>query len=116
MLSEVWDYIVVGGGLAGSVLASRLHQYNPGLSILLIEAGPNVANNTQIPYANDTNLVGSALDWQYLTVPQAGLDNRTIPNPAGKALGGGTAINSCKLDSLVIISFTNSYRWLDSWR
>ncbi|CZR59982.1 related to alcohol oxidase [Phialocephala subalpina] len=95
MLTEIWDFIVVGGGLAGSVLASRLHQYNPSLSILLLEAGPSVANNTAIPFANDTNLIGSALDWGYLTVPQSGLNNRTLINPAGKALGGGTAINSC---------------------
>jgi len=42
------------------------------------------------------NLIGSELDWNCNTVPQKGLDNRKIPSPAGKALGGGTAINSCE--------------------
>ncbi|KAL3418192.1 Oxygen-dependent choline dehydrogenase 3 [Phlyctema vagabunda] len=96
MLSDLWDYIVVGGGLAGSVIASRLHQQNSSLAILLVEAGPDVSNNTVIPFApNDPYLVGSELDWSYVTTPQVSLENRTIPAPAGKALGGGTAINSC---------------------
>ena len=96
MLDKVWDFIVVGGGLAGSVLASRLFHQNNQLAILLVEAGPDVSNNTVIPFANNSALlIGSDLDWSYLTVPQSGLDNRLIDNPAGKALGGGTAINSC---------------------
>ena len=96
MLNEVWDFIIVGGGLAGSVLASRLFHQNNQLAILLVEAGPDVSNNTVIPFANNSALlIGSDLDWSYRTVPQSGLDNRRIGNPAGKALGGGTAINSC---------------------
>lgn len=94
MLNDIWDYIVVGGGLAGSVLASQLYEKNPRLSVLVVEAGADASNNTVIP--TGTNLIGSDLDWGYLTLPQTGLDNRILENPAGKALGGGTAINSCE--------------------
>jgi choline dehydrogenase len=96
MLSELWDFIVVGGGLAGAALSSRLSAANPDWSILLIEAGPDVSNNTIIPYAaNQGVLIGSEWDWNYTTVPQVGMSNRIIPNPSGHGLGGGTIINSC---------------------
>ncbi|KAK8102096.1 glucose dehydrogenase [Apiospora sp. TS-2023a] len=75
LLPVVWDYIVVGGGIAGSVISSRILEQNPSSKILLIEAGPDVSNRTDI------------------VVPQANLDNRIIPNPAGRALGGGSVIN-----------------------
>ena len=118
MLDEMWDFIIVGGGLAGSVLASRLFRQNTTLSILLVEAGPDASNNTITPYANNSALlIGSDLDWSYLTVPQSGLDNRPIGNPAGKALGGGTAINSCRLPFQELCElFADLERWLDSWR
>ncbi|KAL3440936.1 hypothetical protein BJX65DRAFT_316099 [Aspergillus insuetus] len=84
--ADRFDYIIVGGGLAGSVLAS----------LLLVEAGPDVSKNETIPYANNTVfLIGSELDWGYLTVPQAHLNSRQMSNPASKCLGGGTAINAC---------------------
>lgn len=118
MLNEMWDFIIVGGGLGGSVLASRLFHQNTTLSILLVEAGPDVSNNTIIPYANNSALlIGSDLDWRYVTVPQLGLDNRPINNPAGKALGGGTAINSCRLlFQDFVSSFADLERRLDSRR
>lgn len=96
MLSNLFDIIIVGGGLAGSVLTNRLHASNPGLKILLLEAGRDIRNDTLIPYfANQSKLIGSYLDWNYTTVPQTHLDDRTLIQPAGFGLGGGTAINSC---------------------
>lgn len=96
MWNKVFDYIVIGGGIGGSVVSHRLHQSDPSLNILLVEAGPDVSNNTQIPHFNYTSyLVGSQWDWGYYTEPQASLNGRTINNPAGKCLGGGTALNSC---------------------
>ena len=95
MPENTWDFIVVGGGLAGSVLSSRLTEIIPSLRILLIEAGSDVTNNTIIPHAHNTPLLlGSELDWQDTTVPQIGLGSRILPNPSGKALGGGTVINN----------------------
>lgn len=92
---DIWDYIVVGGGLAGSVLSNQLLALNSSLRILVIEAGPNVDNRTDILYINSTNLIGGDFDWNYSSVPQPNLNNRTITSPAGKALGGGSVINSC---------------------
>ncbi|RDW58449.1 putative glucose dehydrogenase protein [Coleophoma crateriformis] len=89
-----YHYIIIGGGIAGSVVASRLHERLPHLSILLIEAGPDVVNNplvTEIKNAFD--VVGSELDWSYSSVPQKHLNNRVSTSVAGKALGGGSAIN-----------------------
>lgn len=97
MLSDVlWDYIVVGGGLAGSVVSSRLLALDNAAKILVVEAGPNVANRTDILYANSTNLVGGDFDWNYYSLPQANLDGREIQSAAGKALGGGSVINTCR--------------------
>ncbi|KAL3461016.1 GMC oxidoreductase [Aspergillus heterothallicus] len=93
---DSFDYIIVGGGLAGSVLASRLSQRATAPKILLLEAGPDVSDNTIIPHAaNVATLIGSDLDWKYETAPQNELGGRQLSNPAGKCLGGGTAINSC---------------------
>ncbi|KAL3294435.1 alcohol oxidase [Colletotrichum asianum] len=95
MLSNVWDYIIVGGGLTGSVISSRMLEYNSSLSILLIEAGEDTRARTDILYTNATNLMGGELDWQYPTEPVAALNNRTPVFNQGKGLGGGAAINSC---------------------
>jgi choline dehydrogenase-like flavoprotein len=97
MASDTFDYIVVGGGIAGTVIASRLHERKPALKILLIEAGPD-SHKTALAEitANPTKvgqLKGSELDWDYTTVPQPGLDNREIYAGAGKALGGSSVIN-----------------------
>ncbi|KAJ0377568.1 hypothetical protein COL26b_004275 [Colletotrichum chrysophilum] len=90
---SLWDFIVVGGGLAGSVISNRLLHKDPTLRILLVEAGPSVNGLEAIAYPNTSTGAGSDLDWGYASVPQVNLDNRSIASPAGKALGGGTAIN-----------------------
>lgn len=53
-----WDYIIVGGGLAGSVLANRLLQYDSSARILMLEAGPNVNSREDILYFQSFNFVG----------------------------------------------------------
>lgn len=93
--SVPWDYIVVGGGLAGSVLSNRLLALDSTAKILLIEAGQNVDNRTDILWANSTNTVGGDFDWNYNSLPQANLNGREIQSAAGKALGGGSVINTC---------------------
>ncbi|KAL4742962.1 hypothetical protein BDV11DRAFT_140937 [Aspergillus similis] len=89
-----YDYIIIGGGLAGCTLAGRLSEKNHSLQILIIEAGPNVAGHplTEYPLAC-FGAHHSPLDWAYTTVPQAHLNNRECYNSAAKALGGGSAIN-----------------------
>ncbi|KAJ3570342.1 hypothetical protein NPX13_g5756 [Xylaria arbuscula] len=96
MLPAIWDYIVVGGGLAGTTLSSRLLEYNSSLQILLIEAGGDASSDASILYENSTNLVHGTYDWAYLTTAQENLNNRHIDAPAGRCLGGGTAINGCE--------------------
>ncbi|GJN74776.1 hypothetical protein PLIIFM63780_009827 [Purpureocillium lilacinum] len=90
-----WDYVLVGGGLSATVLASSLIRFDASLKILVVEAGPNANDATDIVYANSTNLVGGAYDWKDKTVPQAHLGGRSVDVPAGRALGGGTVINMC---------------------
>ncbi|KAI0413448.1 GMC oxidoreductase [Xylaria grammica] len=90
-----WDYIIVGGGLAGCVVAHRLRQYQPSSRILVLEAGPDVSGNKDILHFNSLNFIGGQFDWGYKTVPQAHLDGRQIHVPAGRALGGGSVINGC---------------------
>lgn len=95
MSSATWDYVIVGAGVAGSVIASRLRQYKPSLKILLLEAGTDTRAREDIVYAN-ANPVGTELDWQFETAAIPGLNERKITIAQGKGLGGGAAINMGK--------------------
>ncbi|TKY85547.1 hypothetical protein EX895_005709 [Sporisorium graminicola] len=91
-----YDYVVVGGGLAGLVVANRLSS-NPNITVAVIEAGGSgYADNQKfvVPAANlyDTS-VGTQYDWQWKTTPQQGLSGRSANWPRGKVLGGSSAIN-----------------------
>lgn len=97
LASDVWDYIVVGGGLAGSVVSNRLLALNSDAKILVIEAGPDAGDRSDILYANSTNLIGGDFDWNYNSIPQESLNQRKIQSAAGKALGGGSVINTCMM-------------------
>ena len=93
-MAEVFDFITVGAGIGGCVLASRLSQASPSYSVLLIEAGPDVTNHPLVPDGiKYSRLLHSELDWDYKTVPQRYLDNRACYQAAGKAVSGGSAIN-----------------------
>ncbi|KAI9760263.1 MAG: hypothetical protein M4579_001777 [Chaenotheca gracillima] len=95
MASESSDYIIVGGGLAGCALAARLHESNPSVSILIIEAGPDVSEHPLVPHPLSAGqLYHTDIDWDYTTVPQKNLNDRGCYNCAAKALSGGSAINS----------------------
>jgi choline dehydrogenase-like flavoprotein len=112
------DFIIIGGGIGGCVLASRLHQKYPSASILLIEAGPDVSNHPMIVNSTATPILQhSELDWDYKTVPQKHLDNKICFGAAGKALGGGSAINGCMFyaNEHHVILF-NLNRWLATRR
>lgn len=96
LTAMLWDYIVVGGGLSGSVVSNRLLEYNNALKILVIEAGPNADSDPGLVWANATNTIGGTYDWKLASVPQAHVNNRSVTLAQGKALGGGTAINMGK--------------------
>jgi choline dehydrogenase len=84
----VFDYIVVGAGTAGSVVVRRL--VDAGHRVAVIEAGPR-DNRPEIDSPFDAAaLLGGELDWAYATVPQTAANNRVLPQPRGKALGGST--------------------------
>jgi choline dehydrogenase len=88
-----YDYIIIGAGSAGCVLANRLSE-NPAHQVLLIEAGgPDKKLEIHIP-AGYPKLHKSEVDWGYWTAPQAELLNRKIYLPRGKTLGGSSATNA----------------------
>lgn len=90
-LKEKYDYIVVGAGTAGCVLANRLSE-NPDANVLLIEAGgppSSTPKNVFVPSLWYT-LLGSEIDWGYQSVPQPGLNNRQTYEPRGKLSGGSS--------------------------
>ena len=87
------DYVIVGGGSAGCVLAARLSE-DPVTSVLLLEAGPRGRKlEVRIPAAF-SKLFESEVDWAFRTAPQEHLDGREVFFPLGRTLGGSSAINA----------------------
>ncbi|KZV84020.1 alcohol oxidase [Exidia glandulosa HHB12029] len=88
-----FDYIIVGGGTAGLVVAARLSE-DPGVLVGIVEAGEYLPDREDINvpgYFGRT--IGSDIDWKFETVPQPGLNGRKILMSRGKVLGGTSAIN-----------------------
>ena len=79
-----FDYVIVGGGLSGCVVAARLHQAHPSLSIALLEAGPDESYNPAVlSLILYPTLHGTALQYSYQSTPQPQIEGRKIPNWGG---------------------------------
>lgn len=93
---EEYDFVVIGGGPGGCVSASRLTE-NPGITAVLIEAGPDRRG-----FMGDCTIAGAAIltprktdsNWGFSSTPQPGLNGRVDFHPLGRGLGGGSAINT----------------------
>jgi choline dehydrogenase len=89
----MYDYVIVGAGSAGCVLAARLTE-DPDVSVLLLEAGPpDVNQNIHVPLGY-LKLAGTELDWNYFSAPEPHCNGRRIPLPRGRVLGGSSSTNA----------------------
>jgi choline dehydrogenase len=88
------DYLIVGGGSAGCVLAARLSE-DPNARVVLLEAGDTDVGRLamRMPLAWRDTFMNPALSWGFLTEPEPYADGRVIPAPRGKVLGGSASVN-----------------------
>lgn len=107
-VSDTFDYIIVGGGTAGCVIASRLSSYLPTRQVLLVEAGPSDLNlDNVLDLRQWLTLLGGELDYDYGTVEQP-MGNSFIRHSRAKVLGGCSSHNT-------LISFRPFRYDLDRW-
>ena len=92
-----YDYIIVGSGSSGAIVAARLAE-DPDASVLLLEAGGTdrttlVRKPGMISLVHQVEQLKKKVDWGFYTVPQKNLNGRTISCPRGKVVGGSSSIN-----------------------
>jgi choline dehydrogenase len=104
-----FDYVVVGAGSAGCVLANRLSASGK-YSVLLLEAGPRDTNPwIHVPLGYGRLFKEKAVNWMYQTEPEPGLNGRSVFQPRGKTLGGSSSING-------LLYIRGQHEDYDRWR
>ena len=104
-----FDYVIVGAGSAGCVLANRLSADGSN-SVLLLEAGPKDSNLwIHVPLGYGKLFKDKTVNWMYQTEPEPGLDGRTVFQPRGKVLGGSSSING-------LLYVRGQHQDYDRWR
>ncbi|KAG5294977.1 glucose-methanol-choline oxidoreductase:GMC oxidoreductase [Histoplasma ohiense] len=92
-IEDEYDFVICGGGTVGLVLANRLSESGRN-NILVLEEGPEPSVVAAYkPAGGNQFLAGTAIDWNFLTVPQEHLDGRILPYHRGRCLGGSSVIN-----------------------
>lgn len=105
---DSFDYVIIGGGTAGLVLASRLSE-DPSVQVLVLEAGEDLGADPRVNIpAMWVQLAGTQADWSFKTTPQAGLGGRKMGMPQGHLLGGSSALNSM---NFVVSAESNIDMW-----
>ena len=93
-MQQEFDYVVIGGGSAGCVMASRLSE-DPGVTVCLLEAGgPDRSVLIHAPLGFAASAALGLHNWNYQTVPQKGLHGRRGFQPRGKVMGGSSSVNA----------------------
>lgn len=97
-MATTYDYIIVGAGPAGCVLANRLSA-DPGVSVLIVDAGKTPSGlEYRMPILSPSLWGSPEATWMLKSQPEPALGGRPLPIPAGKVLGGGTAINGMTIN------------------
>lgn len=92
--AQSYDYLIVGAGSAGCVLANRLSA-DPQVRVCLLEAGGSDASpRVQVPAGTISLYKSRVFSWNFFSTPQKELNNRRLHTPRGKALGGSSSMNS----------------------
>jgi choline dehydrogenase len=103
----MYDYVIVGAGSAGCVLANRLSE-DPDVQVLLLEAGPRDTNeNIHVPLGY-LQLGATEVDWDYHSAPEEQCGGRRITLPRGRVLGGSSSINA-------MVYIRGNHRDYDEW-